>query len=94
MVPLELTSEGLDRRHHARERVPRAVGRLAEEQGQVWATADCSDDLRRAALDIWNAVRAAVDEKTSGRGARPPFTQALDISFERGSSVDEALTAV
>jgi cytosine deaminase len=51
-----------------REKLPPIFREITNRQSQVWAAADCTDDLREAALAIWSAVRAAVDKSTFERG--------------------------
>jgi len=50
-----------------RESLPPIFQEITARQNQVWAAADCSEELRRVALEIWSAVRADVDDETFDR---------------------------
>ncbi|MEN8150266.1 MAG: nucleoside deaminase [Planctomycetota bacterium] len=50
-----------------REALPPIFRDITARQNQVWAPADCSEELREAALQIWSTVRADVDESTFTR---------------------------
>jgi len=50
-----------------RDSLPPIFQEITARQNQVWAAADCSAELRSAALTIWNTVRADVDESTFSR---------------------------
>jgi cytosine deaminase len=52
-----------------RESLPPIFREITARQDQVWTKADCSDELRRMALSIWDGIRAEVDEVTFERGS-------------------------
>lgn len=47
--------------------LPPVFREITARQGQVWAPADCSEELRTAALEIWDRVREDVDGSTFER---------------------------
>jgi cytosine deaminase len=51
-----------------RGNLPPIFQEITARQDQVWTAADCSEELREAALAIWSTVRAKVDESTFERG--------------------------
>jgi cytosine deaminase len=51
-----------------RGNLPPIFQEITARQDQVWTAADCSPELREAALAIWSTVREEVDETTFERG--------------------------
>lgn len=51
-----------------RESLPPIFREITARQDQVWTAADCADELRRLALDIWAAPLEEVDRATFERG--------------------------
>jgi tRNA(adenine34) deaminase len=48
--------------------LPPRLQEISEEMGQVWGQAECSDELRGAALQIWEQCRDDVDRRIIEHG--------------------------
>jgi tRNA(adenine34) deaminase len=48
--------------------LPPVLQKISEDLSQVWGLAECSDELREAALQIWELCREDVDRRTVDHG--------------------------
>lgn len=51
---------------HKKDALPPVFQELTERQGQVWALAECSEQLREAAFQIWDESRQKLDDLLVG----------------------------
>ena len=50
--------------------LPPIFQQISEDQSQVWRQAECSEDLREAAFQIWDQSRVELDQRIISRGSR------------------------
>ena len=55
---------------HFADQLPPVYGDIMRGLDQRFAPADCSDELRKAAFEIWDASRDALDARVTARQHR------------------------
>ena len=67
---LHLSHDNIGGMVQRKNALPPIFQRITEDQKQVWGAAECSEELRSAAFDIWDDSREMLDRRLPSRNNR------------------------
>jgi tRNA(adenine34) deaminase len=67
---LHLSDDSVGGMVQRKSALPPIFREITEDQKQVWGRAECSEDLRRIAFNIWDQSRGELTRRLPGRGNR------------------------